>query len=269
MPKSPKSSRQNQRLNKSPPAPPPSSPTTPKRRCWFRATSWAIGTLVATIGLIASIDAIWGPAWPTAPEIHPSDAIDPHSFRIPLTVKNASIVFGINDAEFRCGIDLIYFRDADNKTVLATDLAAVTGTFTVLQNSTIKYDCNGSQIISVAPNGALVFSFGGNSMHTPDGFLKPPLTILKMCIWVSVDHAIYGINQPFKSKMFQWPLASDIPQWVEDPIIGPAKATTKPIYASAVYGLRQLVENGPAPRALLPNALDCSAAPKDAYILFK
>jgi hypothetical protein len=39
-------------------------PTIPPHRRWFQAAKWAIGTIVAALGLVASITAIWGPPWP-------------------------------------------------------------------------------------------------------------------------------------------------------------------------------------------------------------
>jgi hypothetical protein len=61
----------------------PNKAATPRRgqstpqhvRVW-RAGKWLITTALAPLGAISAIYAIWGPVWPTEPEIHPHDVTD-------------------------------------------------------------------------------------------------------------------------------------------------------------------------------------------------
>src|ERR1700737_4760374 len=73
-----------------------------RHRWWFRATEWTFGIVVAAMGIVATIAGIWGPIWPTDPEIHPHDVVDGSSFILPFTVKNRSIIFDMPNVEFTC-----------------------------------------------------------------------------------------------------------------------------------------------------------------------
>src|SRR5579859_6196765 len=112
-----------------PPALPPAS-TQVWGRC-FRSAKWAVGAVVAVIGLAASVDGIWGSPWPRDPEVHPHDTIDGSSLVLPFTVKNRSGFFDMANTTFRCGVDLIYAEDSVGQRVVIRDAAFVSGVYSV------------------------------------------------------------------------------------------------------------------------------------------
>ena len=68
----------------------------------WRAIKVIVPSLVALIGLIASIDALWGPPWPINPEFSPGPPSFGSSFDIPFLVTNKSALFSFSDLKITC-----------------------------------------------------------------------------------------------------------------------------------------------------------------------
>jgi hypothetical protein len=166
----------------------------------------AIGTTVATIGLVASVVAIWGPIWPTDPDIHPQNTVNGSSSILPFTVKNKSILFGIWNAEFACGAEKIYVNDGAKHHFGLQNTAVFNGYYSIRPEQTINYTCDASKFVS----------FGTN----------PPAVIEKMCVWITADYDIFGFwTHHFSSVMFQWPAMAGQNQWLEGPVYRPPPPT--------------------------------------------
>jgi hypothetical protein len=86
---------------------PPSLLTSPQHRRWRQAAKW-VGTVTSGFfgiaGLIMWIAGIWGPVWPTGPEIHPNglDLIRPLS--VPFDIENKSIIFPVRIHSVSCNL---------------------------------------------------------------------------------------------------------------------------------------------------------------------
>jgi len=77
----------------------------PLHRRLFRATTWAIASVVGLIGLASGIDSLWGPPWPTDPDIHANGSDPGAPFSLPFSVKNNSGIFAMHADGFGCLID--------------------------------------------------------------------------------------------------------------------------------------------------------------------
>jgi len=87
--------------------------------------------LIWFLAQVANLTTVYGPFWPTDPEIHPPSGIVEPSLNAFFTIKNNSAFFDINDGHFVCGIDLPYFEDANHQTGLLRDVAFATKPVTV------------------------------------------------------------------------------------------------------------------------------------------
>jgi hypothetical protein len=174
---------------------------------------------LALSALGQAIVAFWGPFWPTRPEIQFHDTIDASSFVLPFKMTNRSVWFSMDSMKIVCGVDLLYFIDADGKTGLLRDAQFDPGPISIARNSFTNYPCSASDYVRIRPDGSLMMGFeAGQSMTTPPSTFSPPLTVLKMCLWMSGDYKVFGHPVPFASKIFQWPAAPHQRQWIEGPI---------------------------------------------------
>src|SRR5215475_12218164 len=89
----------------------PNSPQISKFRRYVRWFNRLVLGAVGLAGFIASVAGIWGPFWPTDPEIHPQNTVNGSSFILPFTVQNHSVLFGIQNAEFTCGFGQLYLTN--------------------------------------------------------------------------------------------------------------------------------------------------------------
>jgi hypothetical protein len=79
------------------------------RRLWLVAKVTA-AFLAGLVGLVGSIYEIWGPPWPTDPEIRFQNALRESSFILPFSLRNKSIL-PMNNVAMTCGVDLYFFID--------------------------------------------------------------------------------------------------------------------------------------------------------------
>jgi hypothetical protein len=187
-----------------------------------------------------AIVAFWGPFWPTKPRIEFHDTIDSSSFVLPFKITNESILFPQNNIPVSCGIDLVYFVDAAGKTGIVKNVMFDPPPISIGRASVNNYPCTASQYLRVTDNGFLEIGFERNTrMEDRSVVFHRPLTILKMCVWISGFYNVLGWKRPFGSKIFQWPAQPGQRQWIEGPITPdlPNEAwippgTSPPIYYS-------------------------------------
>lgn len=256
--------RTRRQLNRSPPRQTPLQRTAPPHRRWWQSTKWAIGTVVAILGLIASVYQLTGgPPWPTKPEIHPHDTVNASSLVLPFDVRNRSTLFGMT-AEFNCGVNLLYFTDAGGHTGLLRDAMFNVGSLSISRGAMANLPCDAATFVKIRPDGSLMLGYpGGQHMTTAPGGFRPPLTILKMCLWINGNYRLFGFRLPFTSLMFQWPAEPNQKQWIEGPIAFDTDQEKWIPHGSELigaWGLRQLTAKSADGKAeLVPNALRCDS----------
>jgi hypothetical protein len=210
------------------------------------------------LSLAANIVQIWGPFWPTRPDIAFHDTIDASSTLLPFKVTNRSITFPMN-LDIKCGIGLLYFMDADKKTGILTDAVFDVGPLFIGQNSTNHYPCTASDYVRIRPDGSVQIGFDKRqSLATKPGAFRAPLTVLKMCMWMSGSDNILGFSIPFATGIFQWPAMPNQRQWIEGQISPdlPNEAWI-PVGSriGAAWGLRNLMLTDKSD--YVPGALQC------------
>jgi hypothetical protein len=218
-----------------------------------------IAATIAIIGLGASIDQLWGPFWPTTPEISLQAASAGSSEALPFEITNQSVLFKIKDANLVCFLDLIYFIDADHKTGILRDASFSEGAIPIDPN--IAYSCD-SKFIRLRSDGSLEIGFPtAQNMATKPGVFREPIRILKMCVQISGSYSTYFGAKQFKSAMFQWPATPSGGQWIKGPIafdVDQDKWIPKDSTLGAAWGLRGLTEgSGAGDLRLRPDALRC------------
>ena len=88
---------------------PPSQIQVQKHRRLWLASKWVAGTVMTLLGLGATVVALWGPFWPTAPIFSPGYPSNSSPFDVPFTVYNKSIIFPINDVTITCSVENVKF----------------------------------------------------------------------------------------------------------------------------------------------------------------
>ncbi len=150
-------------------------------------------------------------------------------------MKNRSILFGISDAEFTCGVEQMYLRDARGDRLSVPDLAFANGNYSIHPMETINYPCDASKFVKITTN--VVSSL-----------------IDKMCIWITTDYRVLGLwRRHFNSVMFQWPAATGVNQWLEGPVYHEGNPVR---YSASDYA---------SPLKIV----DCSSAPPEVYKRFR
>jgi hypothetical protein len=227
----------------------------------------ACGLLAVIILLLPNLAQVFYPLSPADPDIEPINAEGGPSFIPPFIVRNSNPIFDMANVGFRCGVDLVYFQDADSNTALLRDVAFITGNYSIRANGgQMKYDCDISGLLRIQPDGFISFR---EPMATSHAEFREPLRILKMCLWIAGTYNVWGHYASFTSKIFQWPAKPGVNQWAEEPSRrDPQKEAASPEWPpSAAWALRTLYTQF-FPRKLLPDALECSEAVKFPYLLF-
>ena len=216
----------------------------------WKAIKWAAATGVAVFGLLQGVDQYWGRPWPTEPEVHAHDVVSTSSLILPFTVKNKSY-FDMTDVELLCGVDLVLFEDAHKHVGAIENGVFSSGLFSIASGKPINYPCDASNLFEIQ-NGALVLRRSIPPLRTKPGLFEPPITILKMCIWVGTNWRFAGMNWTFNSNIFKWPASKELPQWVEGPIARqvPYKNRVKDAWST-------------------PDEIECSSTVGGTYMLFK
>jgi hypothetical protein len=268
------SERERQRTT--PPTQPPLPPTVKQTYLQRLRTSKTYRVLVRIgegVLLLAAIGqavvTFWGPFWPTKPEISFHDTIDASSTVLPFKIKNRSISFPMY-LDIKCGVDLLYFMDADKKTGLLRDAVFDVGPIPVGQTATNNYPCTASDYVHIRDDGSVLMGFEkGQSLATKPGAFRAPLIVLKMCMWMSGANKIFGFSIPFLTDMFQWPAAPGQKQWIEGPVIPdlPNEAWIPAgSHIGAAWGIRNIMLADKS--NYVPGALQCSG-PGPASINFR
>ena len=207
---------------------------------------------MVTLGLFALIYQLCGgPFWPASPVIHPHGAVDGASLILPFTVTDRSAVFAMPTVTFRCGVDLVWAADSMGQTVLLRHFAFLSDSYTVPSGSKpVNYDCDASALLRVEYGGTLsIKHYPGLPQSDVAHVYYPPWQILKMCVWVGGSYKVAGFwPREFASGIFQWPAVRGSHQWLDGPVIQPAKKEDR------LSGF-------------VPDAPQCSASVRFPYIL--
>jgi len=108
----------------------------------------------AVLLVVMAIDVFFGRPWPSAPEIHPHDTLNGSTLRLPFTIKNTSI-FPILSAEMTCGIDWVFFKDAQGQSANFVQMAFVNDVLSIDAGHQVNYECDASQLIKINQDGSL------------------------------------------------------------------------------------------------------------------
>jgi len=226
------------------------------------------GVLVWALSQTANLVQVVGhPFWPTDPEVHPPSGIVETSLNPFFTIKNGSSLFDISNAEFICGIDLLYLEDATYRTLVLRDVAFFTGRRTVLAGNQVDFECDARAALNIQGDGTMILR---GAMRTPASDFRPPLKILKLCQWVGINYSILGVfKRRFKTAAFQWPTSTKLHQWTEGAVVrDPLTQDQAPAWPpSAAWAMRGLYKNE-ATKELRSDALECSANLNRPYGLF-
>ena|SRR5271156_1755237 len=208
--------RTRRQLNRPPPKQTPSRSTTPPHRRWWRGAKWTTGTIVAILGLIASVYQLTGgPPWPADPEIYPHDTADGSSLILPFILRNRSTLFDMKNVSMTCGIDLVAFSDANGHWGGIDSAAFFTGVISIPANSRpVNFPCDASSLLQVRPDGSLTIR---DALSTRPSVFQAPIKIVKMCVWIGGDYKIGPMNWSFTSNVFKWPASQTNHQWIAGP----------------------------------------------------
>jgi hypothetical protein len=134
-------------------------------------------------------------------------------------MKNRSVIFPQNNIPVSCGIYLAYFIDATNLPIRIKSVKLDPPPISIRRADVNNYACSASQYIRVNDRGFLEIGFEHNTRIENRQFvLHKPLTLLKMCVWISGFYNVFGFRRPFHSSIFQWPVMPGQNQWIEGPI---------------------------------------------------
>jgi hypothetical protein len=215
--------------------------------------------IIGVAGLIATLDQLWGPVWPTKPKITLHDNITASSSILPFIIMNESVIFSMS-LNIYCDVDLFYFMDADGKTGLLRDAQFNPGPIHIGRQSANNYPCRASDYVRIRGDGSMIIGFDdAQNLVTGPGVFRPPLTVLKMCLWINGSYSVIGVIRQFRSEIFQWPDAPRGHQWIEGPVTPdlPSEAWVPPgSHIGGAWALRELM-NADKSR-YLPGTLQCS-----------
>jgi hypothetical protein len=234
---------------------------------WFRTTkTWKVLVVFSEVFsgafvLAQGVVTLWGPFWPTKPDVQFHDTVDASSFVLPFKLTNRSVLFSIENADITCGVDLLYFIDANKRTGILRDAIFKPGPISIGRDGDFtNFPCTAADYIKVRNDGSALLGFeNGQNLTSPPAAFRAPLTVLKMCLWISGNYSVFGFATSFKSKMFQWPAAPGQRQWIEGPIIPdlPNEAWIPPDgHTGPVWAPRNIML--PDKSGYLPGALQCT-----------
>jgi hypothetical protein len=121
-----------------PPPPPPKSPIASPSSLW-KAIKWALGTLVALVSLVAALDQIWGPMWPTSPDVEPGSYDEAQPLVLSFTARNRSVLFPINAFHVACIYGAFY---TENRNFGAWSSTIGTSSNDIAAESSIPIKCS-------------------------------------------------------------------------------------------------------------------------------
>jgi hypothetical protein len=137
-------------------AKPPQPQTTRPHRRLFQATQWAIGLAAAIVGLLASLDALWGPVWPTTPLFSPGYPSFGSPFSIPFSVTNRSEIFTIHNIDIHCGIKRITTSTNGDFSDFSAKLSTINNS--ILFGSTNTYICPFDIMFKSPPGSKIIYA---------------------------------------------------------------------------------------------------------------
>jgi hypothetical protein len=250
--------RATPKLAKAPQGSAPSIPPTRMHRRLLTAAKVVFGMLVTFFGIVGGIYGIWGPLWPTDPEIKFQNALRDSSFILPFALRDKSIL-PMNNVAMTCGVDLYFFSDANGLTGAFRDGQFNDQIISIGRDQPTNYTCDASNFISLTEDYSVLLGFpAGQHMKTRPSNFRPPLTVVKMCVYLKGAYRLGLKGESFTSSMFQWPAAPGLKQWIEGPIVNdlPSEAWLPPHnQIGAVWALRQMMSPW---KDFLPTALQCS-----------
>ena len=174
-------------------------------------------------------------------------------------MRNKSVIPMAN-VDTVCGVDLLFFMDADGKTGTLRDAQFKTGTLSIARDPPTNYMCDASKFVRIKTDGSVMIGIlDGQFMKTQPSAFRPPLTVVKMCLYISGTYRFAGIPLSFTSAVFQWPAAPGQRQWIEGPVV-PELSNEEWIprgsFIGAVWALRAMMT--PDKKQFLPGALQCT-----------
>jgi len=144
----------------------------------------------------------------------------------------------MKDTELVCGVDLLYMEDADRKKILFRDFAFTSDERYLIEarKSPLPFSCDTSRLVTYDKEMGTI-RFEMFVMAPPPTPFRPPLTVLKICVWVGGRTNTFGLRWPFASTVAQWDRGSD--QWIDAGAIKmPPDPPPPPISVfEPVYGL--------------------------------
>ena len=164
------------------------------RRRLFQAAKWVVVTVVATLGLAASVYQLGnGPFWWTAPEVDPGPPDYSEPFNVPFTIYNRSVVFSITEANFYCRLrEIITDANAEihNVTTIGNNISDI---------QPLHY-----------PTFRCWFPFS----------LPGKITKADINIFVRHKHALpWNDSNTLDTGTFHWDLRANPPRWLKGDII--------------------------------------------------
>jgi len=144
--------------------------------------------------------------------IHPHEALNGSSLRLPFVIKNASI-WPIRNAQMICGIDWAVAKDSRYVQMNFMQVAFENAIISIDAGATSNYECDASQLVTVEKDGT--WKLRTMAIQGRAVYLTPPLNYRKMCIWMRGTYTLGPIPVTFASPMFEWPSAPGVFQWLE------------------------------------------------------
>jgi hypothetical protein len=158
----------------------------PSRTSIYRATRWLVGAAVATFAVATGIVSIWGPFWPTYPQIH---AVGPE-FSLPFAILNSNNFYDIFSMKIICALGNTV---PDNPKAFASyNVSVLDDEVGILAGGKHSYTCD------VAPPGYRVNS------------AEMRIIVKYLTAWRGIQ---VGDQRQF-SEIFHWQYG----QWVEGPL---------------------------------------------------
>ncbi len=112
--------------------------TAAHRKMWS-ALRWVLAVSLAVLGLVASLDQLWGPFWPTFPIVRQAGDDPGSPFSLPFTATNRSVLFPLVGASMTCVIEHAEMR-GDN--VFANVRSGRRAPSTIPADSTVNFSCS-------------------------------------------------------------------------------------------------------------------------------